>query len=168
MRLSPTLADRFWSKVDKSGGQDACWPWIGHIGTNGYGDICVDGKKRVASRVAFTLCSGPIPAGLFVLHRCDNPPCCNPAHLFLGKPADNSADMVAKGRVNKTPRNVGRQNKAAKLTENDVLLMRQIRTTQRLTYAQIAAQFGVATATVAYAVRGIHWKHLGDGASDNG
>jgi hypothetical protein len=97
---------RFWSKVDKSGGPDACWNWMAksrsHSG-NGYGNFNYNGKAAHAHRVAWELTNGPIPNGLFGCHKCDNPLCCNPAHLFLGTAKDNSADMHAKGRHHVSP-----------------------------------------------------------------
>lgn len=93
-------ADYFWSRVDRSRGPGACWPWQQKIGSSGYG-VVYAGKGREARthRVAFELTNGAIPVGLSVLHHCDNRPCCNPTHLFLGSAADNSRDMVAKGRA---------------------------------------------------------------------
>lgn len=93
-----SLADRLWAKVDKSGGPDACWLWTGHRNQKGYGKIGADRKTIGAHRGAWMVTNGPIPDGLFVLHRCDNPPCCNPAHLFVGTNADNMTDMAQKGR----------------------------------------------------------------------
>jgi hypothetical protein len=91
-------AERFWDRCDLSGGPDACWPWTGARTSWGYGNTRVDGKTVGTHRVAWQLTHGPIPAGMSVLHRCDNPPCCNPRHLFLGSPLDNKADSIAKGR----------------------------------------------------------------------
>lgn len=99
------LADRFWEKVDKSGGPDACWPWLGGQYPSGYGKIRgSDGEYLLAHRVAWTLANGPTE--LDVLHRCDNPPCCNEAHLFDGTQAENFDDMRGKGR--EAPRVAGR------------------------------------------------------------
>jgi hypothetical protein len=89
---------RFWSKVDKSGGDESCWEFIGAKANFGYGSFRFLGKADRGHRVAWQLKEGAIPNGLFVCHSCDNPPCCNPAHLFLGTARDNVADMRAKGR----------------------------------------------------------------------
>ena len=96
--MKKTWQERFWAKVDRSGGPDACWIWTGGRKGRGYGEFYKDHRLLGAHRVAWELAIGPIPNGLDCLHSCDNPPCCNPAHLFLGTQADNNADMVAKGR----------------------------------------------------------------------
>lgn len=93
-----TTEERFWSKVDRSGGPDSCWPWLAGRMRAGYGNFWMDGHEKLAHRVAWELTNGPIPIGLCVLHRCDNAPCQNPIHLWLGTKADNSRDMVSKGR----------------------------------------------------------------------
>jgi len=85
--------ERFWCGV-KRGEPDECWPWTRSLSPKGYGRV----RGRNAHRVAYELTYGPIPPGMFVCHTCDNPPCCNPAHLFLGTYLDNIADMVAKKR----------------------------------------------------------------------
>jgi hypothetical protein len=103
-RIIP-LGERLWSRVDIRGPND-CWEWKGKCSAGGYGRIRIGGggsPESAASRVAWIITNGDIPEGLFVCHRCDNPPCCNPAHLFLGTAQDNVADMVAKGRNHKRP-----------------------------------------------------------------
>ena len=94
------LSERVMSKVrvEASG----CWVWQGSAGKDGYGRMVyrLDGQRviRGAHRVSWEVANGPIPEGMHVLHRCDNPPCVNPAHLFLGTQADNMRDMTRKGR----------------------------------------------------------------------
>lgn len=93
--LARLLADR----IDRSGGPGACWPWIGKsTHPFGYGLVRVNGKTVTAARRIYEVEVGPIPEGQVVRHRCDNPPCCNPAHLELGSVADNNRDTVARGR----------------------------------------------------------------------
>lgn len=93
------LPVRFWAKVAKS---DGCWEWTGPRLPRGYGVIRADGRQTYAHRVSWLLHFGPIPDRAFVLHHCDNPPCVNPAHLWVGSQADNVRDMIAKGRARYT------------------------------------------------------------------
>lgn len=81
------------------GAPDECWPWQGATRRRGYGIFSVNHKNYVASRIVYEITTGMPPGSLFVCHRCDNPPCCNPAHLFLGTATDNVRDMLAKGRA---------------------------------------------------------------------
>ena len=102
-RRSPE--ERFWEKVDRSGGPDSCWLWLAHTNPKGYGRFAVggrDGGQEGAHRASWRLHHGEIPPGMRVLHNCpagDNPTCVNPAHLWLGTDKDNMDDMVAKGRA---------------------------------------------------------------------
>jgi len=102
-QLTPQDTHRFWSKIDKRG-PDECWPWkAGHF-DRGYGAFWLLDRNVAAHRVAFFLATGEDPGDLCGLHRCDNPPCCNPAHVFKGTGPDNRADCVAKGRQAKGDR----------------------------------------------------------------
>ncbi len=96
------LADRFWEKVSVG---ENCWLWTGNVNSKGYGVIWIDQAERAyAHRVSWELHHGPIPDGMLVLHHCDNPPCVNATKcLFLGTPADNTADMMSKGRYRSGP-----------------------------------------------------------------
>ncbi len=102
--VPPGPEDWFWPKVDIRG-PDECWPWKWHRRRHGYGGLRREGKSLTASRVAWELANGPIPVDpltgreLWILHRCDNPPCCNPAHLFVGTHEDNTMDAARKGRA---------------------------------------------------------------------
>ena len=96
-----SLEDRFWNKVRKNDGPDACWVWIGARRGPGeqYGSFNMDGATVHAHRLSWQIHFGAIPNGLHVLHRCDNRPCIRPSHLFLGTPLDNTRDMWQKGRA---------------------------------------------------------------------
>lgn len=102
----PLPSTRFWSKVDNSGGPDACWPWLASRDKDGYGRFSLTHEKRIpAHRFAWELVNGPMQSDLLACHSCDNPPCCNPAHIFPGTQAVNQADKAAKGRAASGERN---------------------------------------------------------------
>lgn len=98
----------FWRKVDKTGGPDACWPWQGAVTTHGYGCFKFTpgrgGRVLGAHKIAYMLTKGEVPAGLQIRHACDNPVCCNPAHLSIGTRKDNAQDCVKRGRRSFAPK----------------------------------------------------------------
>lgn len=149
------IAERFWEKVDRSGGPDACWLWQG-VKSGKYGQIWHQGKNEYAHRVSYLLNIGPISDGLFVCHECDNRLCVNPAHLWLGTHDDNMQDMVDKGRS--APQE-GSQNHSAKLTDADILQIREL-AGEGVRHADIAKRYGVHRATVSYIVGGKTWTHI--------
>lgn len=155
--------ERFWSKVDQSGGPGECWPWTAARKRGGYGMFRVGNGMRKASRVALELTCGSVPPGLFVCHSCDNPPCCNPAHLWAGTAKDNHTDMIAKGRGNRgvVPggRRRGEENGRAHLTEagvRDILVSCARGETQE----SVARRHRVARSQVGRIVRGENWIHV--------
>jgi len=177
------LVARFWSKVDKSGD---CWPWKAGRSNWGYGAFTATRREQVgAHRVSFELENGPIPSGLQVLHRCDNPPCVNPAHLFLGTAADNMHDRWRKGRYatglaswptqhrEQMPRGCrhgsqtkpeafawGERHGCHKLTAEQVHEIRRRRATERMTHRALAADYGVHRSTITLLLAGKNWRRL--------
>jgi len=95
-----SVGERLWARVDQ--GPD-CWVWLGAKRRRGYGQLHIGNQWLSTHRLAWELTYGPIPAGLFVCHHCDNPPCCRPDHLFLGTAADNNRDTKAKGHLRLPP-----------------------------------------------------------------
>jgi hypothetical protein len=154
-RRKKPIHDRFMAKVSVPNDPDACWEWTGGI-YHGYGYINVNSKTTRAHRLSYKLFCGEIAEEMCVCHRCDNPGCVNPKHLFLGTHKENMADMVQKGRSNSTK---GSKNKAAKLKEDDIQEIRKM-IDSKLTLTQIAKQFNVSTTTIFYIKRGNIWSHV--------
>ncbi len=153
-KLTLPLPDRFWSKVNVRSRHD-CWEWAAAVRkkTEGYGAFWMGGRHQPASKVAWVLTNGDVPSGLQVLHTCDNPPCCNPAHLFLGTNRQNNADKVSKKR-----HVFGVRVATAKLTPENVLKIRALKST--MTQREIAAEFNITPAYVGEICRRESWKHL--------
>lgn len=131
-----TLEERFWKKVERS---DSCWEWTGARDQKGYGALVWAGRVHGSHRIAWELTNGPITDGLHVLHRCDNPPCVRPDHLFLGTHRDNMRDRDRKGRLVNLR---GEQHPQARLTDAQVAEVRARRAAGATTVA-LAAEYGV-------------------------
>lgn len=135
--------------------RDRFFDWAGYgsmsKGRQGEGHV---GAHRLSWQIHF----GPIPEGMFVCHRCDNPPCCNPRHLFLGTPADNVADMISKGRANpKPPR--GERHFRTTLTEDQVREIRSLGAAG-VVLSEIGRRFGISKSAAKHIVRRRRWKHV--------
>lgn len=146
-----------WDRVDKRG-EDDCWEWTGSRNRWGYGACQYGGKCVNASRAAYIDSFGEILGGLVVCHKCDNPACCNPRHLFAAAQADNLTDCRNKGRA-RYLYGSGHPRPTAKLSEDDVRLAKKLYASG-VTQTSIARQMGVNSATISRAVRGYCWAHL--------
>jgi hypothetical protein len=135
-----TEVERFWANVDRRQ-PDECWLWKGALSSTGYGMVGFDGKRQKAHRIAYRLAVGAIASSGFICHRCDEPRCVNPAHLFEGSHADNVRDMMEKDRQNR-----GERNGQAKLTERQVKEIRARKGTETL--RTTAARYGVSAPAV--------------------
>jgi hypothetical protein len=144
--------ERFWEKVDKSGD---CWEWTAGRIPSGYGSVYYQEQRQPAHRVAWQLVNGPIPPGMFVCHHCDNPPCVRPDHLFLGTPAENSADRNRKGRLN-PPRG---ERSPTRLTTLDVISIRDMRE-RGASHAQLGRAFGLSPTAIAHICHRRTWRHV--------
>lgn len=154
-----SLLDRFWEKVNVCEPNE-CWSWTGSTNLGGYGEVR-DGKTLLmAHRFSYEIHHGPIPEGMEMCHSCDNPSCCNPAHLFVGTRSDNMLDMYRKGRANREWHGVlGEQNHRSKLTAEQVREIRRLcagGTMQK----DVAKTFGVHKGTVGSIVRRENWTHI--------
>lgn len=151
LRDYPVILARFemnFSKRNRRG----CWEWRGRVYRR-YGTFsCKDGDVR-AHRLSYRIYRGPIPEGLFVCHRCDNPICVNPDHLFLGTPADNCRDMISKGRAKFY---FGISSTMQVLTAEQVMIIRASNEPRSV----FAERYGVGCSTITSAATGVSWKHL--------
>lgn len=146
-----TPAQRFAFYTNVIPGDDSCWEWTGStFGKDGYGAFWFDGKTIGAHVHAYETSTGKkVPKGVFVCHKCDNPKCVRPSHLFLGEPVENTADMMAKGR-GKWPRGSGHH--LAKLNDEQVAEIRALAGT--MTQKAIADRFGVVPSHISRLLSG--------------
>lgn len=166
-RKSQTAEERFWSKVRK-GEPEECWLWTHATTDKGYGCFRLTkvgptrGRLVKAHRFSWEIANGPIADGLDVLHRCDNPPCVNPTHLFLGTNRDNVRDMYRKGRNAPLPRFYGEDHHSARFTAEQVLVVRAEyrRGDKRFGAKPLARKYGVHESVITAIVRRKTWKHV--------
>jgi len=144
----------FLRKVDGFANPDACWNWKGAGKGNGYGHCTVGSANFTAHKASFLLFKGDVPDGFDVCHRCDNPACCNPAHLFIGTHQDNNADKVAKRRHAH-----GSAMATAKLTDEDVLEIRRL-SELKMANKDIGALYAIRPCTVHDIIRRRSWTHI--------
>jgi hypothetical protein len=147
--------DRFWSKVSIVDDEDSCWLWTASLRRNGYGAFSYESRSREAHQVAWVLNVGPIPDGLWVLHRCDVRHCVRPSHLFLGTRSDNVRDMVSKGRHFKGARVVflGESNPAAKVTDQQAEEIKRLYAAGGISQQRLAERYGLEQTSVSYIIR---------------
>jgi hypothetical protein len=161
--------DRFWPKVEKT---DGCWIWRGWIEPGGHGTFYLRGRMRIASRVAWEFANGPVPKGMYVLHKCpggDNPACVRTDHLYLGTISDNSRDMVERGNVcigqrhwaKRMPELIqrGEERYSHRLTDAAVRTIRA-QHAAGVTSKVLAQQFNVAPRTIRDVTNRLTWTHI--------
>lgn len=147
----------FWEKVDLLG---SCWTWTGAASALGYGHYGYRNKTFSAHRCAYEYSVGPVPDGLFVCHRCDNPSCVNPAHLYAGTAKQNTADMHERGRAPRVGP-VGSKNSHAVLAAEDVLEIRLRFAAGGVTPKELAAEYGIDSSHVNAILTGRTWRSVG-------
>ncbi len=149
-RHQPITHEAFWERIDKSGGEEVCWPWLAGR-KHGYGHLRYQNKFMTASRVAFLMAGGILEKGMVVRHTCDNPPCCNPNHLIRGTQKDNGLDAVQRGRLP-----IGSRRPQAKLNEDIVKAILSDHRKQ----SEIAASYNVDPALISRIKNRKRWKHV--------
>lgn len=154
-----TIEERFWTKVNKNT-ENGCWEWVAAKVRHGYGRIMVQKKVKLTHRVSWELHNGPIPEGLHVLHRCDNPSCVRPEHLFLGNQEENMRDMVIKGRSSHSTGTNGENHYRAKITTKDVRDMRKKYSNSKTPLRVVAQEFGLSKTHVNKILLRKIWKHI--------
>jgi hypothetical protein len=159
------LAERLLNRTALDG---SCWVWTGYRDSKGYGRVGdATGRTVLVHRASYEVHVGSIPDGLCVLHHCDNPPCMNPAHLFLGTRVDNNHDMMRKGRIQRgdthwttrQPERIARgpKNGLSKLTPEAVATIRREYAAGGVTHRALAERFGVSRRAVTHVLAGSTW-----------
>lgn len=171
--FSPEQVEKFWSKVDRRGGPDACWLWLGSLSAHGYGVFYAGNGRYVrANRLAHALAHGAIGADEVAAHRCDTPPCCNPAHIGACDQRTNVADRNRKGRQDHGPnaprwsprprrgRVRGERAPRAKLTAEQVREIRARYAAGGVTQAALCSEYGVTRNAMQLLLYRKSWRHV--------
>jgi len=151
-QLTPQQVNRFWSHVTKT---PTCWIWHGSKNKDNYGVYSANGVTYLAHRLAWLLIKGSIPDGKIIMHSCDNPACCNPEHLSIGTHMDNAIDRLSKNRGAK-----GESINTAKLTESDVLKIREL-FADGVSGLALSVEYDVRPSTIYRISNGEYWQHVG-------
>lgn len=149
-----SYSERIESKIFKT---DGCWLWQGNKNTDGYGQIKFNGKTCRVHRLVYEHFFGEIAPDMVIMHICDNPACVNPDHLKMATIKENNNDCDRKGRRNPP---IGTRAHKAKLTDEQVIKIRELYANGNCTYKHLSARFGVTEAMIGYIIRRDHWKHL--------
>lgn len=152
VKLSDSDSKRLWENVRK---MDSCWVWTGARTKDGYGKMKAIDKVYSVHRLSWMIHKGKIPAGMNVLHRCDNPPCINPDHLWIGTTKDNVADKVAKKR-----HGFGMGNPPAKLNDSQVLEIREVYSKSHPSISSTARKYKISRCVIYGIINGKLWRHL--------
>lgn len=157
--FTSTDINRFWSKVLFTANAEKCWEWNCSKRKGGYGYFTITLLKKqvklVSTRVSYFLTCKIDPVGFAILHKCDNPMCCNPEHLFIGTNKDNTQDMISKGRKADTS---GVNNGTSKLDEFQVIEIRNLYNTKQFLQNELANKFNVSVSTIQRVVTNMSWK----------
>ena len=162
------ISKSFWDHVD-IGESDECWEWQRSKTPNGYGRLryTIERNKYTnlyAHRYAWELVNGPIPDGMFILHKCDNPSCVNPSHLYLGTQSDNIRDRVIRGRnghpPEDTPKRVGSQVSVARFKEEEIPVIRDLYASGKISIRGLARKYDVSPSVIHSIIHRVTWKHI--------
>lgn len=160
--LSEKDTSRFWKGVSIGASND-CWMWNGAKNKQGYGRFTQKKIQRLSHRVAFTSVHGPIKSDTLICHRCDNPSCCNPGHLFAGSSSDNVQDSLRKGRQVKSH---GLSHWKSKLDATKVLALRKCREEINMglrptsDFSALYKSYGITAGGAYSASKGLNWRHI--------
>lgn len=160
------IREKFWKRVNK-GQLNECWEWASWTNDRGYGRFYHQGRYFYAHRLSWYLEHGDDPLARFVCHKCDNPICVNPSHLFVGTQDDNMSDMARKGRASRVPRVLGTKHPQAKLTPTIVREIDRLRAGGML-WRDIARRVGVSRVTAHRAGTRRTWRHIAGRSPDIG